>query len=157
MNEGGRKALEAERAAAKKAKAERDATAKQLEGFLEASKTDEERRQDAIAKAEAKATAATQRIVTAELRAALKGVVDDPNSVIEDLNLARFIDADGDVDEAAVAALQAKWTRINASAAAPRAPRPDASQASAANGMTKRDPASEFQSFLQSAMTKSSG
>jgi hypothetical protein len=50
-----------------------------------------------------------QRIAAAEIKAALKGIVADPASIVEDLNLARYVTDDGDVDAEAIEALKAKF------------------------------------------------
>jgi hypothetical protein len=110
-----------------------------------ASQTEQERTQEVLKAAEDRAQAATQRVARAEVRAALTGLVDDPNSIVEDLNLARFIDDDGEIDQGAIDKLKAKYAGFSG----PRAPRPDQSQASGANGRTTASPASEFASILQ--------
>lgn len=110
-----------------------------------ASKTAEERANEAATAADARALAATQRVARAEVKAALTGLVDDPNSIVEDLNLARFIDDDGEIDQAAIDKLKAKYAGFSGR----RPPRPDHSQASGANGATATSPASQFASILQ--------
>lgn len=116
---------------------------------IAASKTAEEKAQEALTAAESRAATAVQRIARAEVKAALAAVVDNPDAIIEDLNLARFVDADGEVDTAAVTALVAKYAGFSAS----RAPRPDRSQASGANGKTTAGPAQEFEAFLKNSMS----
>jgi hypothetical protein len=113
-----------------------------------ASKTAEERANEAATAADARALAATQRVARAEVKAALTGLVDDPNSIVEDLNLARFIDDDGEIDQAAIDKLKAKYAGFSGR----RPPRPDQSQASGANGATATSPASQFASILQSQL-----
>lgn len=116
--------------------------------LAQASKTDAERAQEAQQAAESRATKAMQRVARAEVKAALSGLVDDPDSIIEDLNLARFVDDDGEVNEAALVALKNKYAAFSGR----RAPRPDPSQASGANGLANAGPASEFASILQTAL-----
>jgi len=118
--------------------------------LAEASKTEQERTQEVLKAAEDRAQAATQRVARAEVKAALTGLVDDPNSIVEDLNLARFIDSDGEIDQGALDKLKAKYAGF----AGPRAPRPDRSQASGANGATAVSPASEFASILRSQLAQ---
>lgn len=113
--------------------------------LAQASQTDAERALAAQQAAEARATKATERVVTAEIKAALTGLVDDPRSIIEDLNLSRFVDDDGDVDEAAVEALKAKYAAFSGR----RAPRPDPTQASGSNGAAASSPGQQFGSILQ--------
>lgn len=53
-----------------------------------------------------------KRLVAAELRGALSGVfkTDEVDELIEDLNLAKFVDEDGEVDRDAVKALVRRFT-----------------------------------------------
>jgi hypothetical protein len=54
------------------------------------------------------------RLAAAEIKAALTGIVPDPAAVVEDLNLARYIDEDGEVDAKAVEALKEKYAAFAA-------------------------------------------
>lgn len=117
---------------------------------LEAQKTAEQRADDARKAAEERAATATQRVAKAEIKAALSGVVDNPDLIIDDLNLGKFVDQDGEVDAAAIDALRTKYAALGGGTR--RAPRPDPSQASGANGRTSTDPAQEFGSLLQQAL-----
>ncbi len=85
-----------------------------------------ERLQAAAKAAEDRAQAAVLRIASAEVRAALTGIVPDPAAVAEDLNLAKFLTADGEVDADKVAALRAKYAAL--APAGPRAPAPNPAQ-----------------------------
>lgn len=111
-----------------------------------ASKTDLERAQEAITQEKTRASAALQRLASAEIRAALAGVVDDPAAIVEDLNLSKFVDDDGEVDTAAIEALKGKYATFSA----PRKPRPDASQGSSGSGGNASDPAQAFAAFMKS-------
>ena len=62
-------------------------------------------------KAEARAEVA-QMLAAARIEAALTGVVADPSTVVEDLNLAKFVTDDGQVDSEAVTALKAKYQQF---------------------------------------------
>jgi hypothetical protein len=85
----------------------------------QASLTEFEKQSDALSAAEQRYQAAQQRIVTAELRAA--GV---PAELVEDLDLSRFVDGDGEIDEARIGALRDKYAAL-APAGTPRmAPNP---------------------------------
>lgn len=110
-----------------------------------ASKTEAERALEAQNAAEARAQAAIQRVARAEVKAALAGVVDNADAIVDDLNLARFVDDDGEVDTAAIRALRDKYAGFGS----PRAPRPDPSQGSGANGAAASGPAEEFASFIR--------
>jgi DNA repair exonuclease SbcCD ATPase subunit len=115
----------------------------------EASKSEQERAQEALQLAHERAASLLQRTARSEVKAALAGVVDDPDAIVDDLNLSRFVDDDGEIDSDAVNALRSKYARFGAR----RAPRPDNSQASAANGKsTPATPQEEFGSFLKAAM-----
>ena len=116
--------------------------------LTEASKTADERAQEALKAAENRALASMQRVARAEVKAALTGLVDDPDSIVEDLNLARFVDDDGEINEGAIAALKTKYAGFSSK----RGPRPDLSQGSGANGKTTANPAAEFASILQSQL-----
>lgn len=113
-----------------------------------ASKTDVEKAQEAATAAEARAAAAAERVARAEVKAALAGVVDNADAIVEDLNLSKFVTDDGEVDASAVKALRDKYAGFGS----PRPPRPDASQASGANGPTVTGPAEEFASFIKAQM-----
>jgi len=113
--------------------------------LVEASKTEQERALEAQTKAEQRATAAITRVARAEVKAALAGVVDNADAIVDDLNLGKFVDADGEVDTGAIEALRAKYAGFSGR----RAPRPDHSQASGANGPAAASPANQFASILQ--------
>jgi len=115
--------------------------------LTEASKTADERAQEALKAAENRALASMQRVARAEVKAALTGLVDDPDAIVEDLNLARFIDDDGEINDGAIAALKTKYAGFSK-----RGPRPDLSQGSGANGKSVASPASDFASILQSQL-----
>lgn len=113
--------------------------------LVAASKTAEEQAQEATRAAEQRAHAANQRVARAEVKAALAGVVDNPDAIVDDLNLAKFVNDDGEIDTSAIQALRDKYAGFGS----PRAPRPDASQASGANGTQSSGPAEEFASFIR--------
>lgn len=119
------------RAKANQAEAKKNAdAAKRIAEIEEAQKTAEQKAQDAAKAAEARAQAANQRVAKAEVKAALTGIVDDPESIIEDLNLSRYLTDDGDVDDDAVAALKTKYEALRPPSK--RAPNPNPAQG--ANG-----------------------
>ena len=133
---------------------ESDPKVAEYDRLVEASRTDAERAQEALKAAETRATTATQRIARAEVKAALTGLVDNPDAIVEDLNMSRFVDQDGEVDTAAVSALKAKYAAF----AGRRPPRPDPSQASGANrSTTTPNPAAEFAAILQGQLKGKSG
>lgn len=95
------------------------AKADQLDELTESSKTAEQRATDASQRAERLA----EQYVRAKLEAALTGVVPDPAAVVDDLNHARYVTADGEVDAEKVAALRARYEAL--APAGTRAPRPN--------------------------------
>lgn len=84
----------------------------QFRALEEASKSELERAQEAARVADERARATVQRVAVAELKAALTGVVPDPAAVIEDLNMARFLNDEGDVNADAVSALRQKYAAL---------------------------------------------
>lgn len=98
------------------------AKADQLDALTESSKTAEQKATDASERAERLAG----QYVRAKLEAALTGVVPDPAAVVDDLNHARYVTADGEVDAEKVAALRSRYEAL--APAGPRAPRPNPGQ-----------------------------
>lgn len=85
-----------------------------------ASTTEYERTQQALTQAETRYQAAQARVVTAELKAA--GV---PAELIEDLDLSRFIDGDGEIADDRIDALRTKYAALAPATGTPRmAPNP---------------------------------
>lgn len=109
------------------------AAAKKLAELETANQTEAERLQSAAKAADDRAQAAVLRIASAEVRAALTGIVLDPAAVAEDLNLTRFLTAEGEVDAQAVSALRSKYQAL--APAGPRSPAPNPAQGS--NGQQK--------------------
>lgn len=78
---------------------------------------------EAEARGRAEATMTySQQIAAAELKAALTGVVADPNALIEDVNLAKYVTDKGDVNTEAIAAARDKFAALFASPPQPQAP-----------------------------------
>lgn len=123
-----------------------EAAASELESLRAAQQTAEQRAQAEADRIRAEAGQAMQKAAAVTVRAALTGVVDDPDAIIEDLNLARFLGDDGLIDEGAVTALRDKYAALGGGT---RRPRPDPSQASGANGKTAGEPRDVFASILQ--------
>lgn len=95
---------------------ERDALKAELEQFRSASMTENEK---ALAKATKEAeqrgrsealTAVGQRLVRAEFRALAAGAIPDLDGVLDDLNLAKFLAADGEPDTKAIEAAVKRLT-----------------------------------------------
>lgn len=96
--------------------------AAQFDELTESQKTAEQKAEEAGQRAELLA----QKYVRAEVKAALSGVVPDPEAVVDDLNLAKFVTGDGDVDVEKVTALREKYAAL--APAGSRAPRPNPAQ-----------------------------
>lgn len=97
---------------------------------LEAEKLSAQERAESAAKAaDERAASALARAASAEIRAALTGVVPDPAAVVEDLNIGRFLNDDGDVDPGALKSLREKYAAL-APPSGPRAPAPNPAQGS---------------------------
>jgi hypothetical protein len=101
-------------AEAKKAKAELDkiraANQTEAEKALEAAR--QEGRQAATVDV-------AQRLAAAEIKAALTGIVPDPASIVEDLNLAKYVDDSGEVNSEAVAELRKRFEGLSKGARRP--------------------------------------
>jgi hypothetical protein len=132
LGDAGKKALADERAARKAAEklvkdhADQLTAAKaEMEKLRKASMTEQERAAAEAAEAQERAVLearqqgaaqamqqAGERLAAAELRAALTGIVPDPGSIVEDLNLARYVQEGGEVDIEAVAKLREKYEAL---------------------------------------------
>jgi len=88
--------------------------AEELAKLRQSSMSDTERAvEQARAEARKEAYAETsERLAAAEVRAALAGVVDDPDAIVEDLNLSRYVTDEGDVDAKAVKVLAEKYAKL---------------------------------------------
>ncbi len=107
----------------KRAKANATA-AKELEKLKASMMSDQEK---AVTEAEARGRTAAlseggKRLAAAEAKAALTGVVPDPAAIVEELDLARYVTDDGDVDMDAVGKLKAKYEAMRPNGDAPRDP-----------------------------------
>lgn len=126
--------------------------AAEYDKVLEAQKTAEQKSADVAAAAEKKAADALERVARAEIKAALAGVVGNPDEILEDLNLRKFMTDEGEIDQTAVDALTKKYAAMQAQAAAPRAPQPDRSQASGGNHTSTSTPRDTFAGWLKNEL-----
>lgn len=125
--------------------------AQEYDRLAAASQTAEERATEELQQSEARVALAYQKAARSEVKAALAAVVDNPDAILEDLDLSRFVDDEGDVDLEAVARLTRKYAGFSN----PRKPRPDPSQASGANNRSVTiTPAEEFADVVRRALTK---
>jgi hypothetical protein len=127
--------------------------------LAEASKSELDKAQEAAQTNAQRAQALLDRAVNAEIRALATGFA-DPEDAAAFLAGKKYADDDGDIDTAAIKAdLDALLTRKpHLGAADPttgrRAPRPDPSQGSGANGKTPISPAGEFASIIQAQLSR---
>lgn len=87
----------------------------------------------AAARAEGMREAVTL-IAAAKIEAALTGVVPDPQSIVEDLNLAKYVGDDGVVDVDKIAGLKEKYVKLHAVGGKGSGPGPDLGQGRRASG-----------------------
>lgn len=118
---GLRSALEKERADrkafekdAKRAKALEAELAKLRESTqTEAEKAVAKAREEAAAQARGEVLSTVgQRLARAEIKAAAAGKVADIDSIIEDLNLAKFLNDDGEPDSKAIGEAIKRWAKV---------------------------------------------
>lgn len=102
--------------------------AKEYDKLVAASQTETERAQAAAEAAEARVADMQGRIVAAEIKAALTGVVPDAAAVVDDLNLAKFVTDDGSIDTEAVTALRSRYEALAPAGDGPRTPAPTPGQ-----------------------------
>lgn len=125
--------------------------ASEFDKIAEASKTELEKMQDALAASRAEAETLRLGNVKAELKATLATVTPDATAIVDDLDLKRFITDDGQLVPDAVTALVDRFKSLTG----PRRPQPDPSQGAGAtagaNGAPS-SPAEQFASFLKSQL-----
>lgn len=135
-----------------------DARAKlaEYDKLVEASKTDQERQAEELARWQQDAQKWRSEAVTARVQA-LAADFADPTDAIAAIDPAKYLDAGGQIDEAAITAdlnalLERKphWRRSPGagSTPAPRVPSPHPAQG-AGGGTSTADPAAEFAAILQ--------
>lgn len=162
LNEGGKKALLAEREAAKAARRDRDAALTKVQEFERAKLSEQERLTADLGDAQKQAQAFRQRAVRSEVRALAAASFADPDDAAGALDLDDYINDSGDIDETAIEAdLQAllerkpHWAKAQPQEG-PRRPAPDRTQASGANHkQAPLTPADEFQGFINSRLKPS--
>lgn len=136
------------KAMARKHEREAKRSAAELDKVRKANQSEQEKAIDA-AKNEGRTSALVEagtKVAAAEIKAALTGIVPDPKVIVEDLNLAKYVTEDGDVDEEAVKSLREKYAALGAGKKTP----------SFDGGAKEKDAPSEG-SFLQQALAKRKG
>jgi hypothetical protein len=160
LNEGGKKALLAEREAAKAARRDRDAALAQVQEYERAKLSEQERLTADLEAAKQRVQAVQQRAVRAEVRALAAAEFADPDDAHAFLNLDEFVGDDGDIDTDGIRAgldeLLKRKPHLAKPAPAdnsPRPPRPDRSQGSSGNGnRSSSDPGVIFAGLMDQAL-----
>lgn len=134
---------------------DRDQLAKKVAEFEKAQLTEQERTAEELAAAQKRAAQLQERTVRAEVKAAAADLFADPEDAVAFLQLADYVDDDGDVDSERIAADLADLLKRKPHLGKPevsRRPAPDRHQGSSGNGRPPSDPGAEFAGFLQRAL-----
>ncbi|MFC9268917.1 hypothetical protein ACFTXJ_14240 [Streptomyces zhihengii] len=130
----------------------------ELQQRKDAEKSDTDRLNDQLARAEEQITKTRQRLVRSQVQAMAMTGFADPEDAVGALDLGSYIDSDGDIDEAAIRAdldalLERKphWAKSQPQEG-PRRPAPDRTQASGANRTKAPSPLDEFDGWLKSRL-----
>ncbi|MFD3999828.1 hypothetical protein [Streptomyces rubiginosohelvolus] len=130
----------------------------ELQKRKDAEKSDTDRLNDQLTRAQEQITKTRQRLVRSQVQAlAMTGFADSEDAVGA-LELDSYIDSDGEIDEAAIKAdldalLERKphWAKSQPQEG-PRRPAPDRTQASGANRTKAPTPADEFDGWIKSRL-----
>jgi predicted nuclease with TOPRIM domain len=138
---------------------ELEPAAAELQRIKDAEKSESERLNDQLARAQEQVTKTRQRLVRTQVQALAMTGFADPEDAVGALNLDSYIDSDGDIDEAAIKAdldalLERKphWAKSQPQEG-PRRPAPDRTQASGANKQRTLNPAEEFAGFVNTRLS----
>ncbi|MFG3173629.1 hypothetical protein ACGFZC_00995 [[Kitasatospora] papulosa] len=130
----------------------------ELQKRKDAEKSDTDRLNDQLTRAEEQITKTRQRLVRSQVQALAMAGFADPEDAVGALDLGTYIDSDGDIDEAAIKAdldalLERKphWAKSQPQEG-PRRPAPDRTQASGANRTKAPSPEDEFSGWLKSRL-----
>ena len=134
---------------------ELEPAAAELHRIKDAEKTESERLNDQLARAQEQVTKTRQRLARTQVQARAMTGFADPEDAVGALDLDSYIDSDGDIDEAAIKAdlealLERKphWAKSQPQEG-PRRPAPDRTQASGANKTRPPAPGDEFAGWLK--------
>jgi hypothetical protein len=140
--------------------------AQKAKEFEDAQKSESERLNDQLTRANEQIAATRKSLVEARVQALAgaqageRAAFTDPEDAVGSLDLTSYIDESGSIDETAIEAdLQALLERKPHWAKAqppegPRRPAPDRTQASGANKQRTLDPADEFAGFVNTRLTR---
>ncbi|WP_367572165.1 hypothetical protein [Streptomyces globisporus] len=130
----------------------------ELQKRKDAEKSDTDRLNDQLTRAQEQITSTRQRLVRSQVQALAMTGFADPEDAVGALELDSYIDSDGDIDEAAIKAdldalLERKphWAKSQPQEG-PRRPAPDRTQASGANRTKAPTPADEFDGWIKSRL-----
>jgi len=160
LNEGGKKALLAEREAAKAARRDRDAALAKVQEFERAKLTEQERLTADLTAAQDRIKAVQQRAVRSEVKALAAAEFADPEDAHAFLALDSYVGEDGDVDTDAIQRdlkelLKRKPHLAKPVDTSPRSPRPDHTQGSSGNGnRSTSEPGAVFDAFMKGALAR---
>ncbi|MFG3046230.1 hypothetical protein ACGFZR_15040 [Streptomyces sp. NPDC048241] len=128
----------------------------ELQRRQDAEKSDTDRLNDQLSRAQEQITSTRQKLVRTQVQALAMVGFADPEDAVGALDLGSYIDSDGDIDEAAIKAdldalLERKphWAKTQPQEG-PRRPAPDRTQASGANKTQASSPRDEFTGWLSS-------
>jgi predicted nuclease with TOPRIM domain len=134
--------------------------AAELQRIKDAEKTESERLNDQLTRAQEQIAATRKRLVKTQVQALAGVSFADPEDAVGALDLDSYIDSDGDIDEAAITAdldalLERKphWAKAQPQEG-PRRPAPDRTQASGAKQTRTLTPEDEFAGWLKSQVTR---
>jgi predicted nuclease with TOPRIM domain len=132
--------------------------AAELQRIKDSEKTESERLNDQLTRAQEQITKTRQRLVRTQVQALAMSGFADPEDAVGALELDSYIDSDGDIDEAAIKAdldalLERKphWAKSQPQEG-PRRPAPDRTQASGANRTKAPSPQDEFDGWLKTRL-----
>lgn len=157
LNEGGKKALLAEREAAKSARRDRDAALAKVQEYERAKLTEQERLAADLTVAQERAEKAIRAAVASKVEALARDFA-DPEDAVGSLDLTTYVDEDGAIDTDAIKDALAEllkrkphWARPDEGG--PRRPAPDRTQGSSGNGnRSPSDPAQVFAGLMEQAL-----
>ncbi|MFI8191350.1 hypothetical protein ACIF8T_21445 [Streptomyces sp. NPDC085946] len=134
---------------------ELEPAAAELQRIKDAEKTESERLNDQLQRAQEQVAKTRQRLVRTQVQALAMTAFADPEDAVGALDLDSYIDSDGDIDEAAIKAdldalLERKphWAKPQPQEG-PRRPAPDRTQASSAKQTRTLSPEEEFAGWLK--------
>jgi hypothetical protein len=138
---------------------ELEPAAAELQRIKDAEKTESERLNEQLQRAQEQVAKTRQRLVRTQVQALAMSSFADPEDAVGALDLDSYIDSDGDIDEAAIKAdldalLERKphWAKTAQPQEGPRRPAPDRTQASGANKKQAPNPRDEFAGWLSSRL-----